>query len=182
MKKLTGIIAITILLTGSLCATDIMVELKGSYFHPSERAFRDIYGGGLMYGGEVSIRAWKRFYVWLGASSFSKKGELTFTKEETKLRITPIGGGIKYLYPLKEKIDIYGGLGINRYSYEEENFLGKASKSGWGAVLRAGGLIKVKKGFIIDVFINYSYCRMKPADYRINIGGIEAGIGLGYKF
>ncbi len=45
-----------------------------------------------------------------------------------------------------------------------------------------------KEAFLIisiDEFnqeIIYSYCRMKPADYRINIGGLEAGIGIGYEF
>ena len=63
-----------------------------------EKAFRDIYGEGIMYGGEVNIRVWKALEVWFGASYFYKKGELTFTKEETKLKIVPIGAGIKYSF------------------------------------------------------------------------------------
>jgi hypothetical protein len=42
--------------------------------------------------------------------------------------------------------------------------------------------MKVTGGLIIDLHISYSYCKMKPADYRINIGGFEAGIGIGYEF
>jgi len=135
-----------------------------------------------MYGGEVSIRVWKALEVWFGASYFSKKGELTFTKEETKLRIVPIGAGVKYFFPVVEILDGYGGVGINHYSYKEENPIGKVAKNGLGILVRAGGLVKVIKGIIIDFYINYSYCRMKPADFDINIGGFETGIGLGYKF
>jgi len=35
---------------------------------------------------------------------------------------------------------------------------------------------------LIDLYLSYSYCKIKPADFEINIGGIEAGIGIGYKF
>ncbi len=55
MKKLIIIIVILIFLSGLANATDIIIELKTHYLHPSEEAFRDIYGGGMMYGGEVSM-------------------------------------------------------------------------------------------------------------------------------
>jgi len=31
-----------------------------------EKAFRDIYGEGIMYGGEASICVWKTLEVWFG--------------------------------------------------------------------------------------------------------------------
>lgn len=182
MKKSIGIIAVTIFLSGLLSAADFKMELKAHYFRPSERAFRDIYGGGRMYGAEASIGVWRELDVWLGVSYFSKRGELTFTKEGTKLKIVPIGVGGKYSYPIHEKASIYGGLGLNYYSYSEKNPIGKVSKGGWGAVMKAGGLVKVIKGLIIDVYMNYSYCKIKPAYYKINIGGFETGVGLGYEF
>ncbi len=50
------------------------------------------------------------------------------------------------------------------------------------------GLFQGKEAFLI-ISINelnqeiiYSYCKMKPADNRINNGGFEAGIGIGYEF
>jgi opacity protein-like surface antigen len=182
MRKLVTVIVVTIFFSGLASAADFIVELKAHYFSPSEEAFRDIYGGGIMYGGEASIAVWKEVEVWFGVSFFSKKGELAFTKEETKVKIAPLGAGVRYSYPVNEKISIYGGLGINYYSYKEENPLGEVSKGGLGPVVKAGGLMKVTKEFIVDVYVDYSYCKMKPADFNINVGGIEAGIGLGYRF
>ncbi len=182
MKRLTGIIAATIFLCGLVNAKDITVELKGYYFMPSEEAFSDIYGGGIKFGAETSIEVWRRLVVWLGGSYFSKKGELTFTKEETELRIMAIGGGIKYVFPVGAGIDVYGAGGVNYCSYDEENVLGEVSKEGVGVVVKAGGLIKIIKDLFLDIYASYSYCKMKPADFKINIGGFGAGFGLGYRF
>jgi len=181
MKKLVIIIVSVILLSGLANAADFIVELKAHYLHPSEEAFRDIYGGGMMYGGEVSIGVSRRLDVWFGGSYFSKKGELTFTKEETKLEIYPIGGGLKYR--LSEGIlSFYIGAGLNYYQYKESNPIGDVSKSRWGYIYKIGSYIKVIEGLMFDLYFNYSSCNIMPADFKINIGGIAAGVGIGYSF
>lgn len=182
MKKLITSLAILLFLSGTAGAVSVTIEFKGIHFSPSEKAFKDIYGGGTMYGGEVSIDIWKNLAVWLGGSYFARKGELTFTKEGTKLTITPIGIGIKYSFPIVKMIDIYAGVGANYYSYKEENPIGKADKGGLGAVVKTGFQVNVFKGVIIDLFFNYTNCKIRPADFKINIGGTEVGAGLGYRF
>jgi len=181
MKKSVIIIVSVILLSGLANAADFIVELRANYLHPSEEAFRDIYGGGMMYGGEVSIGVWRGLEIWLGGSYFSKKGELTFTKEETKLEIYPLGGGVKYRFSTGI-FDLYVGAGLNYYQYKESNPIGDVSKRGSGYVGKIGSCVNVTGGFLIDLYINYSYCELKLADFEINIGGIEAGIGIGYRF
>lgn len=182
MKKLIAMISALIVLSGFARAADIIVELNGHYFMPSEEAFRDVYGGGITFGAEASVEIGRRLAVWLGGSYFSKKGELTFTKEETELKIVVFGGGIKYIFPTGAGIDVYGAGGVNYCSYDEENVLGEVSKGGLGVVVKAGGLVKIINGIFLDAYINYSYCKMKPADFKINIGGFGAGIGFGYRF
>ena len=181
MKKLIIIFVTLIFLSSLTNAADIIIELKTHYLHPSEEAFRDIYGGGMMYGGEVSIGVWRGLGVWLGGSYYSKTGVLTFTKEETKLEIYPIGGGLKYT--LSAGIfDLYAGAGLNYYQYKESNPIGDISKGGLGYIGKIGSYVKITGGFLIDLCLSYSYCKIKPADFEINIGGIEAGIGIGYEF
>ena len=181
MRKFIGITVAIVLLSASVTATDFVVELEAHYLFPSEKAFKDIYGGGMMYGGEATIQVWKNIIIWFGGSTFSKTGELTFTKEETKLKITPIGGGLKYRTQTGI-VNFYGGLGINYYQYKETNPIGDVSKSGPGITGKIGIYIKAIEGLLIDVYFNYSYCKIKPADYKINIGGIEIGVGIGYEF
>jgi hypothetical protein len=181
MKKLIIIMVIIFLSSSFSNATDIIVEFKSHYLHPSEKAFGDIYGGGLVYGGELSIGIWKRLDIWVGGNYFSKKGELTFTKEGTKLEIYPLGGGLKYRLT-SGVFNLYAGAGLNYYQYKESNPIGDVSKGGLGYVAKIGSYVKVTSGLLFDLYVNYSYCKLKPADFEINIGGIEAGVGIGYRF
>jgi hypothetical protein len=158
-----------------------MLQLRGSYFSPTEEVFQDIYGGGFTFGGEVSVGIWKNLQFWIGGNYYRGDGELTYTKEEITLQIIPIGLGLKYLFPAGI-FNFYGAGGINLYQYKESNTLGEVKKGGIGYAGKIGVMVKVAKGLIIDLFGEYSYCKMMPADFTINIGGISAGIGLGYLF
>lgn len=181
MRKFIIIIVTLVSLSGLANAADFIVELKAHYLSPSEEAFKDIYGGGMMYGGEVSIGVWRGVEVWFGGSYFSKKGKLTFTKEETKLEIYPLGGGLKYRLTTGI-MNFYAGAGLNYYQYKESNPLGHVSKGGLGYVGKVGSYVKVTGRLLMDLYVTYSYCKIKPADFKINIGGIEGGFGIGYIF
>lgn len=181
MKRVLLLALVCFSISGSAYTLEVTLKLKGSYFYPSEDAFKDIYGGGMMYGGEVTFRINKNIDFWLGSSYFSKQGKLTFTEEETTVKIIPAGGGVKYISSLGG-INYYSGLGLNYYHYKESNPIGLAKKGGLGIVGKIGAYMKPAAGLIIDLFINYSYCKMQPADYKINIGGLETGVGIGYVF
>ena len=181
MRKLAIIVTITICVSGLANATDVIIELKAHYFTPSEKAFQDIYGGGLMYGVEMSIGVWKDLYVWLGGSYFSKQGELTFTEEETNFELLPLGGGVKYRL-LSGNIALYVGLGLSYYLYKETNPIDEVTDGALGYIGKIGSYVRISERLLIDAYLDYSYCKIKPADFDINIGGIEAGVGLGFKF
>lgn len=93
MRKVLIVLSILFFAAVCMCAASVTIEVRGSYFNPTEQAFKDIYGGGLMYGGEISLGIWKNLDVWIGGDYFSQNGELTFTGEETSLQIVPLGGG-----------------------------------------------------------------------------------------
>lgn len=178
MKKWIVIILFPLVLSGLAAAADVTFKVKGSYFHPHDTSFKDIYGSGIMYGVEASTEISRHLEMWIDGSCFSKKGELSLTKEETKLRIIPVGGGLRYSLSLGS-IHLYSGIGVNYYLYNETNPIGDVNWGKLGGVFNVGSSARAAGGWIIDFFVSYSYCEMKPADYKINIGGIEAGIRLG---
>jgi hypothetical protein len=180
MKRLTGMVAVLLLISGSAEAVAVRLEFKASYFQPLEQAFRDIYGGGLRYGGEVDIGLWRRFDVWLGGSYFSKEGELTFTKEKTELQIIPIGAGLKYRWT-KGAIQFYTAVGLSSFQYKESNPIGNLSESQQGMTVEMGSYVKIAGGLLLDVFLNYSVSYLRSEDYEVNIGGLGVGIGLAYQ-
>ncbi len=173
--------ALFMIICGTVGATSIRFEAKAKYFNPGEQAFKDIYGSGIMFGAEISIGIWKNLELWVTGGTFSKTGELTFTKEQTKLRITPAGIGIKYVHPAGSKMDIYGGIGINYYSYNEENPIGEVKTNKIGYIGTIGTYVKVTEGIFFDLFFDYSHCKIKPDEINVNIGGFGAGVGIGFR-
>lgn len=185
MKKAINIIVLTVFLSGLASAFDIGAKLKLSYFRPFNEYFHEIYVHGIMFGGELNIGIFGPLEAWLGASYFSKEGELTVTGEKTKLQIIPIGGGIKYNFSIEDWI-IYVGVGLNNYHYKEESeTFGKTEKNGLGFLGMIEAAKKITGGLFLSLHVEYSYCKMQPDDpvlEAFNIGGIKTGIGLGYKF
>jgi hypothetical protein len=152
-----------------------------NYFSPPEKRFKDVYGGGMTYSGEVGVGIWKGLKLWMGGGYFTKKGELFFTKEKTKVQILPVGGGIKY-FLIEGSTNLYTGMGLYYYQFKETNPIGDVSKDGLGYAGQIGVSVKAIGGLIIDFCVDYSYCRMRPVERSINIGGFQAGIKLGYEF
>lgn len=181
MRKLIIVVVISLLLPCLVYTTDVILEIKGGYFSPADKDFREIYGSGLIYGSELTIRIWENFELWIGVSHFRKDGELTFTQEETKINNIPFGSGIKYRF-FTGDVSFYGGLGINYFHSKEINAIGDVTKNGLGYVAKIGSYVEITSGLLIDIYGEYSYCKIKPPDFGVNIGGFSAGIGLGYGF
>ena len=174
--------ALSIIFFAAVCmhAGSVTVEVKGSFFYPTEQAFKDIYGSGSIFGGEISLEILKNLDVWIGGDYFSQNGELTFTGEESSLQIVPLGGGLKY-WITTGVLSFYGGAGVNYFNYKESNVIGDVKAGAVGIVAKVGAYLEPVNQFVIDFFIEYSYCRMTPADFTIDIGGIKAGIGIGVR-
>ncbi len=171
------------LLIGSfaLPASAASFGIKAVYFMPSEQAFKDIYGSGLMVGAEIGFRLGGPVKLWIDGMSFKKTGKLTYTGEETTLTLFPIGLGVRADLP-SGAFTPYAGAGARYYSYKEVNVIGTAKKSGLGFVGFAGANLRLAKGFLLDVRAAFSSCKLTPADFTINVGGFEIGGGLVVEF
>jgi len=187
MKKNFNIFIIVLLLTGSglswgeIRAATLRGEIKGAYFKPSDEAFKDIYGQGKTFGVEFGFKFNKFTGLWLSVDSFSKKGQMTFTREETSLKIMPVSAGIRLEVPLSF-ISPYVHLGVGYFHYEESNILGQVKKNNFGYVGQIGLLIKTVGPLYLDLFSQYSSCKVKPLELEANLGGLKAGLGLGLQF
>jgi hypothetical protein len=182
MRKITTLALFILFLSVFASANDFKFQIQGNAFFPSYTAFKDIYSGGFMYGFEIDKGVWKRIRFWMGAKYFEKLGELTYTKERTRVNMLPLGFGVKYIYHGKENINLYARLGLRYYVFRESNTLGKVEDGNFGFVLGIGGSLNISKKIFFDLFLDYSSCKFKPADYKIQIGGIESGLGFGYIF
>ncbi|UCC39459.1 MAG: hypothetical protein JSV96_17010 [Candidatus Aminicenantes bacterium] len=176
-----------ILFSATVNAGQYRIGISGSYFHPSEKAFRNIYGTGIIFGLDVSRHIWKDMELHLEVRYYSKKGQLTFTRERTRIKLIPLIVSTRYTF-LKRKINLYAGGGLTLNFFRENNPIGRVKESKLGFAVKIGALKRIKgfkkiiKIFIIDAYINYHYCKMKPAEIKFDAGGIDFGIALGTEF
>lgn len=187
LLKIHLIIIWLLFLSFALGANPVRLEFNTAYFYPAEKAFRDIYGQGPKYGIDLGLNIWKRLELHVESNYFSQKGKLTFTQEETKLKLIPLGINLRYLLWSK-KISVYAGLGVTYLRFEEKNPLGKVKAYKWGPMAKIGcfrkigGWGKLIKTFVIDAYLSYHYCPMQPAQIKFDAGGADLGIGLGFEF
>jgi opacity protein-like surface antigen len=151
-------------------------------FMASEKGFKDIYGNSAtVLGGEFRFGG-ENLGAWLEGGYLSKSGELILTQEETKVRIVAIEGGVLYRF-MTGKICPYAGAGVGYYMYKEESdALGEAKQNKVGFCGVAGMGFQLLHPLLIDLKVKYSSCKMKPAYYDINIGGITLSAGVGIRF
>lgn len=159
----------------------VMLEATGSFFSPSDQAFKQIYGSGYYFGGEITLAIVKGFGIWVGASFYSKDGLTTFTQEPTKIKIMPIYGGIKFRVP-EARVSPYVGLGVGYFSYTEESGIGSVKKGDIGYLGQVGIVVKLFGPLILDVKGSYSYCKAQPENVEANLGGFQGIVGFGFDF
>lgn len=181
MKTKTILAVLLLFACGTAYAHTVKIMGKASYFYPQEKIFRDIYTGGLRYSGEIEISVWKGIGIWVGGDYFSKKGELTYTKEKTTLRIIPVYFGLKFRLPNKA-VSPYIGAGAGYFFFKESNPIGTVEQGKIGAAAQLGCTFSVGGPVFFDIQAGYSYCEAEPANVKAQLGGLQAGVNLGFQF
>ncbi len=159
----------------------LSIQARGSYFSPSDAFFREIYGYGITWGGELGFGFGGPLAGWAGGDYFVQKGKLPFTEDETKIRIVPLSAGIKYFLGFGRWRPYVGG-GIAYFQFRETNSIGTVEKGGIGFLGRGGIVLKLGTTFFLDLQGSWSSCRVKPLEVEANLGGLSLGLGLGFEF
>lgn len=164
-----------------LPASDLSIKIFGLYFIPFENAFKDIYGNGTEFGGEIKYSFWTNCGIWLSGSYYEKQGELSFTGEKTVVSVVPLAVGLSFQIP-GDWIRVYFDGGLGSFNFQEDNPIGRVTQNRLGFLTKIGASFFPYKGFFLDVFMRYSSCRIRPLDIEANIGGLSFGVGLGWRF
>jgi len=184
MFKKSGMILVLALLAGgglSVQAGSISIEGKASAFFPTDKVFRDIYKGGAAFGAEINFGLPGRLSLWVSGDYYQGQGRLTFTREKTKIEITPVCAGIRLAFS-DSRFRPYVGVGAGYFRYKESNPIGSVSKGNAGLVAKIGLAAKISGPVFADLQADYTYCSVKPADVKADLGGLRASLGLGIAF
>lgn len=164
------------------------VTLSFGPYEVFDQIYSQIYGGNtLMFGFELS-RIFARsdnhyFGVALGASRYKDTGSSTLTKEESTFTLIPYYFCIEYLLNLNEIIPFLR-VGLNIMSYKEKSEFHEVSGSSVGPHVALGFFIKIPEleQLRLKFYFVWMGASAEQGDESINIGGIEAGIGITFGF
>ena len=181
MKKTGLAFLLSLFFCGLALGESFTVKLRSSVFVPQDNFFEEIYGEGFACGIEIDIPLWKKIDLWALGNYYSKQGKLTYTQDPTEVKILPIEWGLRYRF-MSKKINLYTSIGLGYASLYESNFIGDVSTKGFGYNVSLGGFLFLFHNLIFDVFVHYSWYNVHPTSIKVNIGGYDIGVAIGYSF
>ncbi len=179
-----------VLLPFHLISFETRLEAKASYFYPTDSTTRQIMGSGVLIGAESSFQAYRGLYPWLSASVFPNRGHSIGERFNTKMRLVPIGVGLKYLFDAGCLSPYIGAGFLPSYLYcKDEAPAVKRVRKKWGL----GGIFKTglcidASWFFVDLFAEYMLLKFDFSDTektygrKADLSGLSAGGGLGVRF
>ncbi len=191
-------IAIVLLLTSVVShAKDIILEVKGAGFIPSNKIYKKIYGNSGIFGLEGTFNLGCDYlYGFISLDFVHKKGKSIGLCNPTKINLFELGLGLKCLVPFCDAGDAYFGLGILPTHVKTNDcspFVIPVNKK-WtvGGIAKFGVLFNIGCNFILDLFVDYAFVRARFCCSQSKTGFVEPrtahlnatiiGGGLGYRF
>jgi hypothetical protein len=177
-----GLVLLLAGLAGTAWSSAVMFEVRAGGLRLNSQG---VYKIGLVVGADITVPVWKDLGLWFGADYYSKKGKLTFTLEDTTLRVVPLFAGLK-LQAASSAVRPYVALAAGYFLYKETNVIGTVSGSKIGPVAQLGLLVRIKSALWLDLHGRYTSVRYKkveePEPLTADFGGLQGGLGLAFRF
>jgi len=155
----------------------------GSYSMDEPRFEAAYPSGGPIGGLTLSSALASNFNIYLDIQYYSRQGQLTFSREETKFYMVPIDLGVRYIFALGPLLPYVGG-GLDFYLYYEDNAIGTVLNSTNGYHVTAGTYLRF--GQDVPVMINlrakYTWAKAEQDATQIQLGGLEYCLGLVFTY
>ena len=165
---------------------------KPAYFWPQDKVFRDIYDGGFIALGEMCYDMYNGLNLFFEMGYFYKGERVTSIdiSSDTTVEQICLSLGLNYTHAFNDVFSLYFKVAPNYlYTHTKVYIQGldeSVTKHTFGGTFGFGGKIFVGKGFFLEPFVNYLYDKRKITDsgetFRVWLGGIQTGLGLGFRF
>jgi hypothetical protein len=177
-------LAAALLLAGTAWGSAVMFEVRAGYFVPAGAGVHDVYKNGLTFGVELTIPVAKGLCAWAGIDYFDKTGKLTFTKENTTIRIMPLFAGLK-LQSMAAAVRPYAAAAAGCFFYKEANIIGTASGQSVGVLGQLGLLVKIRGRVWLDISTRFAWAKFTSGGaepFTTQLGGFQGGLGAAVLF
>ena len=177
-------LAAALLLAGTAWSSAVTFEARLGYFVPAGAGLRDVYKNGLTLGAELTVPLSRGLCAWAGVDYFHKDGKLTFTQEDTAIRIMPLFAGLK-LQSMAVSVRPYAAAAAGCFLYKESNIIGTASGQRIGFLGQLGIAIRIKGPAWLDISTRYAWAKFTSGGeepFTTQLGGFQAGLGAAVRF
>jgi multidrug efflux pump subunit AcrA (membrane-fusion protein) len=182
------------------------VGLTFERFIINDKNMREFYSNWFQHipGLEVSYQALDKIDVWFAGKYFSLKQTTEFFGDQVKFTLLPFSLGLRYRPVKSGAFEPFVGAGINVYSYAEKitgtSGLENTSGLAFGFHFQGGTYIYFGDSFLRgifsnhnrsllgEIFVKYNIVNKTMAELlpdgtdKLNLSGLEMGIGLVVKF
>ncbi len=161
----------------------LMATAGVNSFQPSSSDYRDIYGETAVVPElKITYKIFKNFTLWGGFGLISKQGFIEEVAEAAEIRQNFFNIGVGYAQKLSARLRLRGELGLAAITFKEEA-LGSIQKgSGLGWKLGADLDYFIGKKLFVFLAGAYSAASDNVETGKIDLGGLQAGVGLGFAF
>jgi hypothetical protein len=171
-----------------------LIEGKLGYFFFAGSKMRSVYSQGgvdVQLSGTYPIKSWLQLYA--SAEWFQKSGKSRGAHKSTQIWAVPLSLGLRPVVTICSQVQYYLTVGPRCFFFHAHNFSNFVNKtlnqSGIGGFASTGFYFYPWRHFVIDLFGEYSYMRIKCYASKKNTytrtvqaGGFTFGAGLGYAF
>jgi hypothetical protein len=169
------------------------LAFKPSFFWPQGDNYKHIYGEGFCPLVETTYTIYKWFNVFLEAGYYHKNSDVKSVNLYAHCDVTtiPVSFGLNYTYRPTSYIDLYLKIGPNwvytKTGVDIPGLKKVVKKNTFGGTFGAGAKFYLSHKCFLELFANYLYDEKEIYDQDANekfhrqLGGIQAGIGLGIR-
>lgn len=161
------------------------LQIRGAAFFPSSERYREIYS---KVGGSLQVEYANRFqrFVegWANLDWTYRRGRSIGFHQNTTVNILACSIGFKLIFPCGCFAPYLGiGPSIAGVWLQNNTDLSdrEVSKAAYGGLAKVGFYLFLNERVFLDVFVDYLYIRANFQKH-INVGGVKAGAGIGYRF
>ena len=170
------------------------IEFKAGYFFFSDAKMRNVYDkGGLDLQISGSYPVWRWIQIYGSVEYFERHGRSLGGHQKTSIWAIPLSLGPKLVARIHSSTHYYFTIGPRYFfvhAHNHSSFVDKTiNQNGIGGFVGTGFNFFPSRHFLIDVFGEYSYCRLHfhPSKKNVygrtaQVGGFAFGAGLGYAF
>jgi hypothetical protein len=164
-------------------APKYMVTVAANLFRSANADYRRVYGQSVfMPEIKITRQVYRDFTIWGSFGSITSNGSIEEVNEKAHIRQTFLSLGAGYAHKLSALLRLRAELGLTSISFKEEALDMTSKGSGLGWKIGANLDYFIGKKMFVTLTTAYSGASDETENGKSELGGFQAGVGLGFAF